>query len=499
MPSIQRERCRSAWSLYNPMEMHSSSSTTKALPLSNVTAIFLFLIVLKFLLPLVMYDLPLGYDPGIYRYLFVRHADGFPPFVLGQMDAWAHSHPLGLFIFSTALLRAGLPVDWLVGWIWNVMAIVVICTLAYVTSKREGKTVGVCVLLAGALSAPYYDGFSAMYWKAYLALLFMVLAFHLIDKKSWWAVIPATHTRATHNQTGLLFALVIGTWWLLLGLEYRKHPQWQKATLVGAVFLVISALVYLPVWQEAVWTHVETLLTLRGDNVPAGAFPPRIFYLQMNCLLLLAGVFGFLHTLHRDRSVTPWSIAVLWSAAFVIFKLFFYRRFFLHLDFFLLPFAAYGLIVAWNRFKNVFWRALLIGLIVGQAYLSYDSFMLRKPDIDVEMFNAVKSIESVELPDDAFVLTLENKSTTWLRGWLPNHRVAGPGLFSLSWPYEDWIALFYGSNDQRKILLGKLDGTVYFLLTPLFYEHYGEFADAFVADPCFEKLDNAPLLKVTCT
>ena len=327
--------------------MTSHSNTTKALPLSNITAVFLLLIVLKFLLPLAMYDIPLGYDPGIYRYLFVSHATGFPPFILGHMDAWAHSHPLGLFIFSTAIIRAGVPVDWLVGWIWNVMAIALICTLAGATAKREGRAVGACVLLAGALSAPYFDGFSAMYWKAFLALLFMVITFQLMDKKSWWAVIPATLTLATHNQTGLLFALVIGTWWLLLGLEYKKHPQWQKATVVGAVFMGIAALVYLPVWQEAVWVHVETLLTLRGADVPAGAFPPRIFYLQMNCILLLAGVFGFFHSMFRDRSLSPWSIAVLWAGAFVLFKLFFYRRFFLHLDFFLLPYAAYGLVITW--------------------------------------------------------------------------------------------------------------------------------------------------------
>lgn len=479
--------------------MSHANSTAKAMNLSNLAGVFLLLLIAKFLLPLLMYDLPLGYDPGIYRYLFVRHADGFPPFVLGEMDAWARSHPLGLFIFSTLLLRAGLPVDWLVGWIWNVMAIVLVCVLACVTAKREGRAVGACVLLAGVLSVPYYDGFSAMYWKAYVSLLFVVLAFSLVERKSWWAVVPGMFAVVTHNQTGLLFALVIGTWWFLLGLQYRRHPQWWKATALGVVFLGVALLVYLPVWQEAVWTHVKTLFTLRGENVPAGAFPSRVFYLKMNGFLLLAGLVGFLHVHYSNRSVTLWSIAVLWSAVFVLFRLFFYRRFFLHLDFFLLPFAAHALVVAWRKYGNLLWRVILVGLVAGQAYLTYQAFLLRKPDIDSEMFNTVRSVEHVALPEDAFVITLENKSTTWLRGWLPQYRVAGPGLFSLPWPYEDWEVLLYGTHEQRKELLMRLDGPVYFLLTPLFYEYYGDLADEFVADACFRKLENAPLLQVTCT
>src|SRR5690242_15865719 len=76
----------------------------------------IILLTIKFLWPLFQYHIPLGYDAGIYRYLFVRHAQGFPPFWLGPIDPWAKGHPLGLFFFSTILMRIGVPVDWLIGW-----------------------------------------------------------------------------------------------------------------------------------------------------------------------------------------------------------------------------------------------------------------------------------------------------------------------------------------------------------------------------------------------
>ncbi len=480
-----------------------SAFLRKSTPLTPLMLLFLLLLAVKFLAPLFLFEIPLGYDPGIYRYLFLRHAEGFPPLFLAEMDGWAYEHPLGLFMFSTVLLRAGLPVDWLVGWMWNSMAIALVCVLAGVTAKREGKSVGVLVLLAGALSAPYYDGFTAMYWKAYLALLFMILTFHLIHKKSWWAVLPAILTLITHNQTGLLFALVIGTWWFILGIKHRKDRRWQRATGIGAILVIFSALLYIPVWQEAIGPHLRTLLTSRGENAPAGSFPPAYFYLKMNGVLLLAGLYGLWRVLQRDRTLSVWSLAVLWSAVFVVFKLFFYLRFFLHLDFFLLPFAAFGIVDLWKRYAGDAWKLLLIILLTVQGYFSYQAFAMRSTDIDVETFQMVKSVADAGLSDDATVLTLENKSTTWLRGWLPYHRIAGPGLFDVEWmTYDHWVKFIYGTHEERthilKTIAGTTKGPIYLLVTPLFYEFYSDIAEEFLQDSCFNQREGSPLLEVTC-
>ncbi|PIQ76700.1 hypothetical protein COU78_05405 [Candidatus Peregrinibacteria bacterium CG10_big_fil_rev_8_21_14_0_10_49_24] len=458
---------------------------------------FATLLVAKFLWPLFTYDIPLGYDPGIYRYLFLRHAEGFPPFFIGEMDAWAHNHPLGLFFFSTILLRAGLPVDWFLGFIWNLFPIVLIATYAWITSRKEGATTGILVLLVGALSVPLYDGFSAMYWKTFAALLFAIWTFYLLEKKSLLAIVPGILTLVTHNQTGLLFALTVGTWWAIQMIHKRNDPTWRKASLIGGVVLILAALAYLPVWKQAVGDHLLPLLTMRGDDVPAGSFPPVNFYMKMNGLLLLAGVYGCIVSFKKQRRATLWILAVLWSAAFVFLRLFFYRRFFLQLDFFLMPFAAIAIADCWKRLPSFVGEVVLISFIAAQGYLSYQVLLLRQPDIDAETFAIVSSLHTM-IPEDALVLTLENKSTTWVRGWLPQNNVAGPGLFSLPWSRDRWEQLLFGTHEEKEALLGLLPGKVYFVLTPLFYSYYGEFADAFIADSCFEKLQDKPLLLVTC-
>lgn len=474
-----------------------AARSIKATPQRLLVCALFLAVATKFLWPLFHYELPLGYDPGIYRYLFVRHAEGFPPFVLGGMDAWAHTHPLGLFFFSTILIRLGVPVDWLIGWIWNLVPIALLLTLSAATARRENRATGALVLLAGLLSAPYYDGFAGMYWKAYAALFFMVLAFHLLERRSPWAAVPAALTLVTHNQTGLLFALVLGTAWLMRAAEFRKDPRLRRATWAALAVVAAAALVYLPVWHESVWMHVKPLLTSHGASAPSGAFPPLSFYLKMNGPLLLLGVAGLALVLRRDRRLSLWSMAALWSAVFVCFRLFFHQRFFLHLDFFLLPFAACAAAALWSRAPRWLWTPFLALLLCIQAVLSLRVMQMRIPDIDTETFGIVQSLEAF-LPEDALVLTLENQSTTWVRGWLPVQRVAGPGLFSLPWSYGQWEKLLFGSHAERRELLSGLQGPVYFVLTPLFYEHYGAYAQEFLSDPCFERVEGAPLLRVSC-
>src|SRR3989344_4303219 len=131
----------------------------------ELSAVGLILLLLdKFLWPLFLYRIPLGFDVGIYRYLFLQHAEGFPPFIIAPMDVWALGHPLGLFFFSTLLMKLGVPVEWLLGWIWNLVPVVLAAVLAWVTGKREGRAIGVLTLLMALLSIAYFDGFAMMYW-----------------------------------------------------------------------------------------------------------------------------------------------------------------------------------------------------------------------------------------------------------------------------------------------------------------------------------------------
>src|SRR3989338_11394615 len=91
----------------------------------------ILLLLLKFFWSFFSFEVPLGYDPGIYLYLFFHYAEAFPPFFFPDLPPWAREHSLGLFLFVSPLVKLGVPVDWFVGWLWNLfpvlLAVVLVC------------------------------------------------------------------------------------------------------------------------------------------------------------------------------------------------------------------------------------------------------------------------------------------------------------------------------------------------------------------------------------
>lgn len=463
-------------------------------------------LLVKFFWPLFAYDLPLGYDAGLYRYLFIKHAQGFPPFAIATMDPWALEHPLGLFIFSSLFIKAGVPADWFIGWIWNLFPVILAVALAAIHAKRSGMLVGLFALIGAVLSIAYFDGFAAMYWKTFVSLLWCVLTFSALEKRSWWAVLFGILAVATHQQTGLLFGLTLVTWIVLPLLSFAQSTHGalslslNRKTLLyvfGAAVLMLlaGAAVYLPVWKEAVLPHLPALLG--QTEAASGSFPPLSYYLHAQIILLAFGVYGFLQNVRSERW-TPWQIAVLWSAIFVVLRLIFYRRFFLQLDFFLLPFAGIGMADLWKRFSAVPQRAGILALILIQAGMTIHAITRHVALMDADTFADVVAAADV-LPADATVIGLENDSTVLLRGWLPEVHVTGPGLFEQVWTYEEWEEVLLGDNARRKELLRRLHDPAYVFVTPYFRGYYGEYAEAFLRDPCFQATDNAAVLRVVCT
>lgn len=481
------------------------TQTQRLTMLHLCAVVFFVLLLVKFLLPIARFgSMPLGYDAGIYRYLFVHYEAVFP--FVPHLPDWAKEHPPGLFFLSTLLLQTGIPVEWLTGWLWNVCMIGLACALAWITGKRWGSGVGVATLLCVSLSQAYYDGFFVMYWKTSVALLFTVLTFQFLERRSWWAVVTIAAVLLTHHQTGLLLLLVLGTWfvrWFHRGVFVREvlrhaHTLWKEGYLrfeyISLALVVVGlALLYtIPIIQEAVLRHVPKLL--EGWGAPGGSFPEPSFYVQLTGILLLFGIAGFVRSFWEEQG-SLWQIAVLWSAVFVVFHLMFYRRFYLQLDFFLLPFAGLFLWWLWCRFPRVHLRGLLVVLVLVQGVVSFHASWNRLPFFDADVFAYVRQLSSV-LPKDTTVIALEDRTAILLRGWLPFHHVGGPGLFELEWTYDEWERFLLGSDQERRMFFSRLPYPTALFISPYFHSYYADVAEHFLADPCLERGDSSYLYRV---
>jgi hypothetical protein len=238
-------------------------------------------------------------------------------------------HSIGLFLLTAPLIKLGVPVDWLIGWLWSIFSVVLACTVAYAGAKEWNVRTGITVLFILLMSEGYYVGFAFMFWKTYAALLFCSLSFFFFSRNLSFAIVFSLMTVITHNQTGLLFGCTLMTWAIGNGVHAIRYPHehdpafLQKIFFAGSIILVVGAVAYVPIWESAVMRPFH--LFLQGWNAPGGTFPLSSSYIGRNGMLLLLGAIGFVMTLRRSGRWTLWHFAALWSAFFVCSHLFFTR------------------------------------------------------------------------------------------------------------------------------------------------------------------------------
>lgn len=474
-------------------------------PVFWVVCLLVVALTCKYVWPLFVFNQPMGYDIGFYRYLFIRHAEGFPPFTTVSLEPWARGHPLGLFFFSTIFMRLGIPVDWLIGWMWNVFAIALLCTLSWISANRYGKSIGIWTLVASVLSVSSFDGFAAMYMKTFVSLLWMILALSAVERKSWLAIPFGILTVVTHHQTGLLFGLVIISYFVVPFIPFvrastpmsLRSVSLRDLTVVvggGLIVVLLGLLAYAPIWKDAILQHLPALL---GETEAAsGSFPPAIFYLQVEAILLFFAALGFYINVRRERW-TLWQLPVLWSLLFVVMHLLFYRRFFLQLEFFLLPFSAIALDTLWKHWKNIRFRGAIIILLCVQVFTMQKAILRHGPLLDNESFVSIIQTANT-LPHDAFILGLENMTPVILRGWYPYYRVGGPGLFDAPWSENQWRTILLGNSTERAAILRSIPGPLYLVTSAYFHSYYGEYADSLLRDPCLTVVPNTVFYRFTC-
>lgn len=456
------------------------------------------LLCIKFLLPLFRFDVPMGYDPGIYRYLFLAYADSVKEFSMPELLPWAQEYPPALFLLVAPFIILGAPVDLFLGAVWNIIPIAVIALLAAVFYQRSGRSVAIGILLVGLMSQAYFDGFYAMYWKTYAALFLVVLTYHLAENQSPWFILTALITVMLHQQTALIMVVALGVWWATHLPKNWNNTHFRLMTIFLGICGAIALMWYLPQWERAIWAPLKSIIVLRGENAPSGSFPGLEFYIRSTGVILLLGCMGFIRSFTYER-FSLWQVSVIVCAVFVFCKLVFYKRFFLQLDFFLMPFAAAELVTLWRHFSSKKIHGVLVCIIAVQVAVSAQAMMMRRPQFSAKEVQSIRSIQH-QIPEAAAVISLENISGTWLRGWLPNTRIGAPGLFDYpGWNKAQWATFIDGSDLDRKVMLSKLTSPVYFYKSDRFTKIYADRSQGVLNDPCLRAVENLPLLESICS
>lgn len=431
----------------------------KAMPI--LLAVFIFALVLR-VIPYVRDAVPLGYDPGFYKYTFDTYASALPAIPEGDLAQWIKEmYPQGLFVFFDAVHQtAGAESLQFMYYMFPLVSAFLVFPVFFVTRALFGQRAGLIAAVLYAASFTQFEMFAWFYFKNAFGLMFLLFAVYALEKRkhALMAVMLAA-LGIFHRPEFLIFALVLIPYFLV----HRRR---------GIIYGCLgAALMILPFWiarwdvnwstlTGAVSTAATNIQT--GEGLGGGTFFNFTTYTEVALAYIPFALIGVFYLIMR-RSWNSVFFYFVINLVIVVFELFFFKRFIIPLDISVIIMAALGIeygILQRRRVPKAVTALVVALLIVAAVIPTINSVKDTRPFITEEQLEAVEWLRD-NAEDEAYMLALSHDAP-WVLGW-SEHRVIAPGLFEWDTHTRDeWFA-FFATNDSQSArdFLDIYSGTIY--------------------------------------
>jgi len=216
---------------------------------------------------------------------------------------------------------------------------------------------------------------------------------------------------------------------------------------MAGLAILLGGLAYLANFQLGIKPFLQPLLTISKGS--SGSFYSLTISWLLTLLYLPLAIYG----LKKKSNLRPFLAGALICLGWVVMRLFFYNRFFITLNIFLIFWAAIGLRQLMKKYQQhldifQFYFAACIIFIVAFV------FKTGQPLINRQLLNEIKAFQA---EPEAVILSLGRANAAWLMGWTDYPVIAwGYGGEDKYWDREQWQKIFDPVGVEEKVKLFKL-------------------------------------------
>jgi hypothetical protein len=426
-----------------------------------VPAVFIFALIIR-LLPLTRSSIPLGYDPGFYKYTMDIYTSALPQIPEAGLATWIKQmFEQGLFVLSDAMhVVAGTNAIQIISYLFPFLGALLVFPVFIVTRRLFGQKAGVIASVLYAISYTQYRTFTMFYFKNVLGLMFLLLAIYALESKKYGLVaLMFAALGIFHRPEFLLFALVLVPYFIL----HRRR---------GILFAVLgTAILIAPFWLprwEANWGVLSGVLSTAVTNIQTreglggGTFFGPDTYTMVSLAYLPFALMGFIYLVIKRNWNSVFFYFVI-NAIIVVCQILFFKRLIIPLDIAAVILAAAGIDYILLRRRRL-WRVAGIGagilLLVSTGFPTLTLANNIRPLINDKQLEAVEWIREND-EDNAYVLATSNDAP-WVLGW-SGRRVIAPGLFEWDIHNKDeWFDFFRTkSPEEAKEFMDVYESPIY--------------------------------------
>ncbi|MDO8517445.1 MAG: hypothetical protein Q7S33_04965 [Nanoarchaeota archaeon] len=430
-------------------------------------ALAIFLIILFRVMPYMGNSIPLGYDPGMYKYGIESGLQNLDLWILqGGMEPG--------FLYLMSFFKAFLSSQFILTWLLIGFCVLLGLGIYFVVKEfsDNNKTTALIALFLYAFSLIQFKAFWFMYYKNIIGMSLILFSIYFLKKYEttqkkkfiWLFVILGGLLGAIHRPSFYIFGLSYFFYAFISPIKDKKYNfnLLKNNIIYGILILVIAGLFYLGKFSQAILIMFSPVL--QGFLAPgegAGTFINFFTYQFSSLFYLPFALLGIFYFIRKK----DFNILVIWAIinfAIVYFQFFFFNRFIIMLDLILIIMASFGFSVLINSKKKL-GTMILIVLLLSAGILAYNEAKNSKPLINDNELKVISFLNNTE--QNSWVMSTSSYYSPWIQGYSGRKTIA-PGLFDYNkHDKTGWMSFWTAnSTEQFKSFLYQYEKPLYIFI-----------------------------------
>ncbi|KKQ71347.1 MAG: hypothetical protein UT33_C0010G0071 [Candidatus Peregrinibacteria bacterium GW2011_GWC2_39_14] len=411
------------------------------IPIWPLFAVSLAVLIFSRVYPFFLSDWPLGYDTGIYKFHFEKAFSIFPSFNTGLYP--------GVFLITDLLYAVGFKsVSILGGW-YAFFDLLIPVALFFYCRREFGIKVAAISVFLFAVSLAQAQAYSFILYKNIIALSVMLFAFLLMERRSYFAILPAVYLVFLQPPDFLIFALTVAVYFVLNVKDKAKRNYILICMPIVAVLGAIMFIVSPNIMKEGLNTLVN-FKEMGESAMKEGMFMDPAKYLGFSILYVPFAMFGFAYLINGRKFNLAFSYFFV-VFLFIAFKLIFYKRFLIEFDLGVIMLASLGAYLIFRKFYlSISGKFTLFMIVFALIAATLYGTLMYKPFISKAELDDIQALSKTE--KTSVVVATSSLHAPWLLGFSERPTIA-PGMFDMNrWNFGDWQRFWRGSMADHLIL-----------------------------------------------
>ena len=395
-------------------------------------------------------SVPLGYDPGLYKYGI--------EYGLINLDSWILSGGMEPgFLYLMIPFKFLFSSQFILTWLFIFFSLLLGLSIYFFTREFLGEQSALFSLLIFSLSVIQFKTFWYLYYKNVIGLSFMLFSMYFLakyeksEKRLFLGlfIVLGGLVLSVHRPTFYIFGISYFLYALIS--PYRKGNYNFNKLKINILSGILIGLIGMSFYAGKFLPAITNILPFVAEGfISPGESPGTFisfFYYQYSALLYLPfAIIGLFYFLKKKE----FNMIVIWAIinlSIVYFQFFFFNRFIIHLDIVLIILSGQGLSILFEDKRKLFIMLSLALMLSGLFFISNES-TASKPLLSEKALSFIERIPELT-EENSKIMVISSEYSPWVKGYSGRTTIA-PGLFDENkWGEEEW-EIFWTATDMQK-------------------------------------------------